>query len=79
MVFYKSLGRHRQTDRQTDGDLSLGSISVLSCYFGLVGCCCCCCCCFLLASFLFLKDLFAAFSEGFFFFPLFPAASLLFG
>jgi hypothetical protein len=36
------------TDRQTDRDLSLGS-SVLSCYFGLVGCCCC----FLLASFLF--------------------------
>jgi hypothetical protein len=58
----------------TDKDLSLGSLSVLSCYFGLVGCCC-----FLLASFLFLKDLFAAFSEGFFFFPLFPAASLLFG
>ncbi len=59
MVFYKSLGRHRQTDR----DVSLGSLSVLSCYFGLVGCCRC----FLLASFLFLKDLFAAFFEGFFF------------
>jgi hypothetical protein len=54
------------TDRQTDRDLSLGSLSVLSCYFGLVGCFCCCCC-FLLASVLFLKDLFAVFSEGFFF------------